>query len=380
VSTRTDATDAADAAEAARAEPVRERALAPLAPLRTRGHYSAVHLPDQWFILAESRELKRKPLTRTLQGTPLVLFRDGQGRAATLLDRCPHRNVPLSLGVVADDGCLQCPYHGWRFDGAGACTRVPSLVGPVGDALARRAPSYATVEQQGYVWVYSTADVTPTTAPYRFERMGERGYVTVRQRIDMQGTMYSVLENALDVPHTAFLHKGLFRSDSRGITIEARVRRTRDRVEAEYIGEPRPPGVVARVLSPSGGMVTHFDRFILPSIAQVEYRIGDENHILVDSVMTPVEDFVTDIHAVVSYKMRIPGWIVKPVLEPLALRVFAQDAEMLATQTETVKRFGGEQFVSTEIDVLGKHIRRLLRSAERGEGASEEEASVRLVV
>ena len=44
------------------------------------------------------------------------------------------------------------------------------------------------------------------------------------------------------------------------------------------MGEPRPPGIVGRILSPSGGLVTHFDRFILPSIAQVEYRIGTENH------------------------------------------------------------------------------------------------------
>ena len=39
---------------------------------------------------------------------------------------------------------------------------------------------------------------------------------------------------------------------------------------------------------------------------------------------------------------------------------------MLKAQSETVKRFGGELYVSTEIDVLGPHILRLLRKAERG--------------
>ncbi len=193
--------------------------------------------------------------------------------------------------------------------------------------------------------------------------------------------MYSAIENALDVPHTAFLHRGLFRSESRGVKLQVKIRRSHDRVEAEYLGEPRPPGLVARILSPSGGIVTHFDRFILPSIAQVEYRIGSENHFLADTVCTPVSDFVTRLHAVVSFKSRIPGHVLKPLVKPLALRVFQQDAQILKRQTETIRKFGGEQFSSTEIDVLGRHIWRLLKAAERLDATTpSEESEVELVV
>ena len=354
---------------------------APLAPIRTRGRYSVVRLPGHWFVIAESHELTRdRPLGRRLMGTPLVLFRDREGRAATLLDRCPHRNVPLSLGEMAKDGTLECPYHGWRFDGSGACTNIPSFLGEA-DAKARRCASYPTIEQQGFVWAYSTAGEMPESRPHRFERMGQPGYVTVTQQIDMRGTLYSALENALDVPHTAFLHRGLFRSESRGITLTVKVERTRDRVVAEYIGEPRPPGVMARVLSPSGGEVQHWDRFILPSIAQVEYRIGDENHVLADTAMTPISDFETRIYGVVSLRTRVPVKVIEPFVKPIAMRVLKQDAYMLGHQTDTVRAFGGEQFASTEIDVLGKHIWRLLRAAERGEGAPpDERTEVQLVV
>ena len=314
---------------------------------------------------------------------PLVLFRDGEGRPGALLDRCPHRNVPLSAGEVAE-GQLQCSYHGWRFDREGACKHIPSLVGE-SDAKARHATSYPTIEQDGFVWVYSSsraeAEGFPTSLPYRFEKAGAPGYTTARQVVEAPGTLHATIENALDVPHTAFLHKGLFRSKSRNITIEAHVTRTGDRVWAEYIGEPRPPGVVGRILSPSGGTVTHFDRFLLPSIAEVEYSIGTENHILVASAMTPVSDFVTRIFAVVSFKLRLPGALIKPFLQPLALAIFKQDAAILKLQTETIQRFGGEQFASTEIDVLGRHIWRLLKNAERGDLASDEaHERVQLVV
>ncbi|MGZ5969574.1 MAG: Rieske 2Fe-2S domain-containing protein [Polyangiales bacterium] len=352
-----------------------------LVPLRGKGRVSVVKLTEAWFIACTSKELRHEPLARTIQGTPLVLFRDKNGEPGALLDRCPHRNVPLSLGEVASDGCLQCPYHGWRFDRSGECTAIPSYTGETA-GKARRAPAFPVVEQQGCVWVWASPSAEmPATRPHRFAVADDPKYTTVRQVVEAKATMYSTIENALDVPHTAFLHKGLFRSDSRGIAITAKVHRTADRVESEYVGEPRPPGLIAKILSPSGGMVTHFDRFLLPSIAQVEYRIGTENHLLVDSVMTPVTDFLTRIYAVVSFRMRLPGWLVKPFVKPLALRVFKQDAFILERQTQTIDTFGGEMFASTDIDVVGRHVWRLLKQAERGDAHGEEEKlEVQLVV
>lgn len=376
----TDVIDERREAEAAQDVGASERGDA-FAFLRTKGRYSVVRLAHQWFIACASDELGDRPRAETIQDVPLVLFRDARGRAAALLDRCPHRNVPLSGGrVVLAEGTIECPYHGWRFDRDGACRGIPSRAGGDPGAKARSAPSFATTEQDGWVWVYSTPDAEPRTAPHRFALVGAPGYTTVHQTVVAEGTMYSAIENALDVPHTAFLHRGLFRSESRGVELTVKVRRTADRVEAEYVGEPRPPGLVARILSPSGGIVTHFDRFILPSIAQVEYRIGTENHFLADTVCTPVSDFRTKLHAVVSFRSRVPGELIAPFVKPLALRVFQQDAVILKAQTETIRRFGGEQFASTEIDVLGKHIWRLLRAAERGDASPPEESELRLVV
>jgi hypothetical protein len=62
----------------------------------------------------------------------------------------------------------------------------------------------------------------------------------------------------------------------------------------------------------------------------------------------------------------VPGWVLKPILDPIAMRIFRQDAEILKIQTETIRQFGGEQFVSTDLDLLGPQIWRLLRQAERG--------------
>ncbi len=337
-----------------------------LTPPATKPHASVVRISGAWYVGCIARELRaHKPRPTTLLGTPLVLFRGTDGRPAALLDRCAHRNVPLSLGKVVDER-LQCPYHGWEFSGDGACQKIPGLCGDPG-GKARRVPMFACEEADGFIWVWGEPDTTPPGGPPRLPALTTPGYTTVIRSVTAEGTMHATAENALDVPHTAFLHAGLFRGAGEPHDIEVVVRRWHDRVEAEYIGEPRPEGLVARMLSPSGGLVTHFDRFMLPCVAQVEYRIGDENHFLVTSLCTPVEDFVTTMYAVVSFKMRIPGWILKPLIEPFAMRIFKQDQVILKHQTDAVHRFGGEQFVSTDIDILGPHIWRLLKAAERGD-------------
>jgi phenylpropionate dioxygenase-like ring-hydroxylating dioxygenase large terminal subunit len=80
-----------------------------------------------WYVACRSGELGRRPVARRLLGTPLVLFRADGGRPAALLDRCAHRNLPLSAGRVAGS-YIECAYHGWRYDRSGACRSVPALV------------------------------------------------------------------------------------------------------------------------------------------------------------------------------------------------------------------------------------------------------------
>ena len=315
-------------------------------------------------MLAWSHEVGREPVVRSLYGDPIVLFRTASGAVGALVDRCPHRGVPLSTGSVVGEH-LQCGYHGWEFSCAGRCKAIPSFLGEP-DHTGRRATAYAVREQQGVIWVWGRPESEPSTEPYWFEYAETPGYTVIREDVRAEATIHAVAENALDVPHTAYLHGGLFRTPSVRNRITAEVRRWHDRVECEYIGEPRPTGLVARVLSPSGGIVTHFDRFLLPSIVQVEYRIGDENHIVTTAACTPADDYDTRLYALAALRTRIPGFIL-PWLKPLGLRVFHQDAEILAKMTGTLRHFGEEAWASTEIDLLGPHILKLMRRASKGE-------------
>jgi phenylpropionate dioxygenase-like ring-hydroxylating dioxygenase large terminal subunit len=341
-----------------------------LVPPPTKGHLSIARLSHAWYVACEARELRDGPLRVELLGTPFVLFRGEGGKPAALLDRCPHRNVPLSLGRVVEGGRLECRYHGWQFEGTGRCALVPGLTGGT-ESRERRAPAASVREAHGLIWLWPELDEQPTSEPFPLATLAP-GYARVVRRVEAPGTLHATLENALDVPHTAFLHRGLFRGAGKKNEIRATVRRAADRVEVEYAGEPRPSSAVGFILSPSGGTVEHWDRFILPSIAQVEYRLGRETHLLVTAFGTPVSDYVTRLFAVVDFRSPLPSWLVRPFLEPVALSIFRQDKAILGAQADTVREFGGEQYLSTELDLLGPHIWRLLKQAESRTPAPEE--------
>ncbi|VCU71126.1 Assimilatory nitrite reductase [NAD(P)H] small subunit [Pigmentiphaga humi] len=44
----------------------------------------------------------------------LALFRTAQDRVFALLDRCPHKQGPLSQGIVHGES-VTCPLHGWNI-------------------------------------------------------------------------------------------------------------------------------------------------------------------------------------------------------------------------------------------------------------------------
>lgn len=344
--------------------------------------FRVARIPSAWYFACTSGALGKRPVAITILDQPLVLYRGRDGRAAALLDRCAHRNAPLSLGRVRGDR-LACGYHGWEYGADGVCRRVPALSGRA-ETSARCVPSFAVRETQGTVWVFAAPDTSPHCEPFTLPHVGEPSYGTFRIDYHVEASLHATLENMLDVPHTAFLHRGLFRGgEPRRLRVV--VRRDRDRVAAQYLGEPLPKGLAARILGVGAlraadagtgagneepPLLEHFDRFVMPSISQVEYGLG-RNRFVATSLLTPESDFVTRFHTVVAYRLPLPRLVMRALFKPVAMRILGQDARMLARQSANVRRFGSESYVSTAVDVLGPEIWRMLERGERGLDAGD---------
>lgn len=58
-------------------------------------------------------------------GHSLVVFRSQDGVAHVLDAYCPHLGANLGIGSKVVGDVLECPFHGWRFNGEGKCTHIP---------------------------------------------------------------------------------------------------------------------------------------------------------------------------------------------------------------------------------------------------------------
>jgi phenylpropionate dioxygenase-like ring-hydroxylating dioxygenase large terminal subunit len=107
---------------------------------------------QSWYPLALARDLKPDTvLGRDFMDTRVVLYRDPAGKAVVQSAYCPHLGADLSVGEMID-GEIRCPYHHWKFNAAGMCTRIPT-----GDKIPPKARlfNYPTEEAWGLVWAFN---------------------------------------------------------------------------------------------------------------------------------------------------------------------------------------------------------------------------------
>ena len=104
---------------------------------------------DPWTPLLPLSQVGKAPQRVVVGAVALVVWRAARGRPVVFLDRCPHRDVPLSTGRRTFTGRLVCDGHGWEFDAAGRIVKT--------DRPRDLAGLCATVvecrEEAGRLWV-----------------------------------------------------------------------------------------------------------------------------------------------------------------------------------------------------------------------------------
>ncbi len=163
---------------------------------------------NQWYVAAEASDLTpAAPLKVRIMGFDFALFRDGQGVAHCISDICVHRGASLGLGRM-EGGCLECPYHGWRFDGAGEVRRIPSLPADVRIPARARVDSYPVIERYGWIWVFlgDLPEAERPPLPDFPEYADTANWRAIRGDWHWKANYARIVENGLDFAHAPFVH------------------------------------------------------------------------------------------------------------------------------------------------------------------------------
>jgi phthalate 4,5-dioxygenase oxygenase subunit len=153
-------------------------------------------------LVSEIPAESRTPLTVTILGEELVLFRNADGKPGLIELHCLHRGSDLSYGFV--DACgLRCLYHGWAYDVDGRVTNQPGLHNNrFKNSL--RAAAYPCIEVGGLVLAYLGPGEPPVFPRYGFGNVPE-GYYTAR-KVHNDCNYLQGLDGEVDPHHVAFLH------------------------------------------------------------------------------------------------------------------------------------------------------------------------------
>ncbi len=212
-----------------------------------------------WHPVARSAEITDRPHRVLLLGEPWVVVRmdasadGGHPRLRAFVDRCPHRQAPLSIGSltgprardaigatgasdvaagasaipVPDVPALRCAYHGWCFDAEGLCVTVPAL-GPRATIppKARLRRAHGIVERYGMVFLCPTEPLegleTLPEIPEADDPAFTTGHLPPRRARACAGML---ADNFLDISHFPFVHPATFGvadPEVRPITVQRR--------------------------------------------------------------------------------------------------------------------------------------------------------------
>jgi cholesterol 7-dehydrogenase len=164
--------------------------------------------PTGWYALCESHELSPGEI-RFVEalGNKFVVFRDDSGDVGALDAYCPHLGTNLAGGRIKD-GCIECPFHRWKFAADGEVRSIP-YVERIPDKV--RARSWRVREHHGLITIWSGQG--PAAWELEADPDIEDGSLVYRGRYDagvVRMHLCEFAENSADDRHFAPIHGEMF--------------------------------------------------------------------------------------------------------------------------------------------------------------------------
>jgi phenylpropionate dioxygenase-like ring-hydroxylating dioxygenase large terminal subunit len=161
---------------------------------------------NAWYVVAWDGEVDREPLARTICEIPIVLYRKLDRGVVAMRDACPHRMLPLSMGIREGDS-IRCRYHGLKLGPDGCAEEMPLKFDRVNKRLC--AETFPVVERHRFVWMWlgdrDKADEALIPDLWPCSAQGwtfDGGYYPVAADYRL------MIDNLMDLTHETHVHSG----------------------------------------------------------------------------------------------------------------------------------------------------------------------------
>jgi phenylpropionate dioxygenase-like ring-hydroxylating dioxygenase large terminal subunit len=163
-------------------------------------------LPNGWFAVCWSKDLEVGEVKRLhCFDRELVLYRTREGRPALLDAYCPHLGANIAVGGRVIGETIRCPFHGWRFDGSGACVEIPHC-GSIPPAARLRGWDVVERNRMIFAW-HHTEQKPPDWEVPTIDVIGHPDWTEPRLvDIEVAVHLQELAENNNDPAHFEFVH------------------------------------------------------------------------------------------------------------------------------------------------------------------------------
>jgi len=306
-----------------------------------------------WYVAAWDHEVRRQELfRRTICNEAVVFYRKEDGTPAALEDRCCHRHMPLSDGILKGDN-IECLYHGLLYDSSGTCINVPSQTNIPPEAKVK---SYPVVERYHWVWIWmgDPALADPDLIE-DFHWMDDPNWRAKGTRLSLEGNYMLLVDNLLDLTHLQFVH-----ATTLGTNAISAAPITTDREDnlvrvTRWIMDSPPPPFFQK----AGGFAAdlHIDRWQIieytpPGFVRLDVggaptgtgaREGDRSQGISMrnlNAITPETDTTTHYFWAQAHDFQIDDPTVTELLYQQVWTAFQEDLFVIKKQQENISAFG----------------------------------------
>ncbi|AST90176.1 aromatic ring-hydroxylating dioxygenase subunit alpha [Sutcliffiella cohnii] len=251
-------------------------------------------LQKEWIVACISEEVSDKPISVTILGERIVLFRNEEGVHA-FKDLCIHRGAALSLGCVKD-GNLVCAYHGWEYNSNGDCEKIPQL--PEGRKIPMKAKAikYHCAEKYGFIWVNLSTDDSTFFDFTEWENEDVRKIMWGPTSVNANPPR--IVENFLDVGHLAFVHGGILGVEDKPVIEDYEMNWGENSIYSDEIAifQPDPDG------SGQSKYVYYTYEILSPLTVRFTKRDPDtDNKFTILLTVSPVEEKKSVVYGILAF-------------------------------------------------------------------------------
>jgi nitrite reductase/ring-hydroxylating ferredoxin subunit len=262
---------------------------------------------NHWICVGIKEEIKwDKPYKINIGELPLVLWKDGKkNEIHASLNICKHMGSKLDNGLITDQGCLKCRYHGLEYSNLDQFGEV--------------------VEQDGKIfWSYKPTSTSPFKIPFFNNPKYEKSFLT----IDMDASLTDSAFNTMDLRHPEYVHGGIgFGSSIPPENIK------------EFVYNDEKVGLsfdynankIFKKINKNSVITKNFHMFYYPTFSWSKVTFGKNNNLIIGVNLLPISKkktrwYITIVHNYYTNDIQ------KQIMKIFALLILGQDYIQMKNQ------------------------------------------------